>query len=91
MKNVKTAWIMAWIFLGAGTVLVLVPLTICLVQYFTYDAVNNSAPAATVFFSLFYTAPFALIVLSFAWYYFLEWKRAKKAAAAASTHQEKAI
>lgn len=79
MRNSKSFWITAWIFIGLGAGLILIPLAVVIAQYFTYDSVNNSAPAGVVFLNLLYTVPFGIIALSFGWYYFLDWKKAKKA------------
>jgi|GEM_PF-6197887 uncharacterized membrane protein YfcA len=87
MKTAKWYWITAWIFIGIGGALILIPLAIVLAQYFTYDSAANSAPAAVVFLNLCYTVPFGLIGLSFAWYYFLEWKKIKKAESNPSVKQ----
>jgi hypothetical protein len=45
MRNSKSFWITAWIFIGLGAGLILIPLAVVIAQYFTYDSVNNSAPA----------------------------------------------
>jgi peptidoglycan biosynthesis protein MviN/MurJ (putative lipid II flippase) len=65
MKTAKWYWITAWIFIGIGGALILIPLAIVLAQYFTYDSAANSAPAAVVFLNLCYTVPFGFIGLSF--------------------------